>query len=216
TVVVANAFTALLGSNGVVNGWLTRLALPPIEIEQTIWMILLAHVFYNYSVALRIISGFWQNLSPSLPQAAQMLGASPRRAFWTITLPLLRPAIAAAAVLVFIFTFTSFGVVLILGGPRFATLEVEIYRQARDLFNLPVAAALSLVQIVFTFVLMVFYTRTQSRLAQPLKWRGKTAVCPHTPRQKLIVGSNLALMLLLLALPLLALVLRSLTSPDGL
>ena len=216
TVVVANAFTALLGSNGVVNGWLTRLALPPIEIEQTIWMILLAHVFYNYSVALRIISGFWQNLSPSLPQAAQMLGASPRRAFWTITLPLLRPAIAAAAVLVFIFTFTSFGVVLILGGPRFATLEVEIYRQARDLFNLPVAAALSLVQIVFTFVLMVFYTRTQARLAQPLKWRGKTAVFPHTPRQKLIVGSNLALMLLLLALPLLALVLRSLTNQDGL
>ncbi|MEZ4511590.1 MAG: iron ABC transporter permease [Chloroflexota bacterium] len=215
TVVVANAFTALLGSNGVVNGWLARLALPPIEIEQTIWMILLAHVFYNYSVALRIISGFWQNLSPALAEAAQMLGASPRRAFWAVTLPLLWPAVSAAAVLVFIFTFTSFGVVLILGGPRFATLEVEIYRQARDLFNLPVAAALSLVQIVFTFVLMVFYTRTQARLARPLKWRGKTAVFPRTPRQKLVVASNLALMLLLLALPLLALLLRSFTTPDG-
>ncbi len=46
--------------------------------------------------------------------------------------------------LVFLFDFTSFGVILILGGPRYATLEVEIYRQAVNLFNLPVAAALSL------------------------------------------------------------------------
>ena len=59
-----------------------------------------------------------------------MLGLSPRQAFWQVTWPLLRPAIGAAAVLVFIFSFTSFGVILILGGPRFATLEVEIYRQA--------------------------------------------------------------------------------------
>ena len=77
-----------------------------------------------------------------------MLGASRWRAFREVTLPALRPAIAAAASIVFLFTFTSFGVILILGGPRYATLETEIYRQTAQLLDLPVAAALALVQLV--------------------------------------------------------------------
>jgi thiamine transport system permease protein len=220
TVVVANAFTALLGPRGLLNVGLMDLldlARPPIQLNQTIWLILLAHVFYNYSVALRIISGFWQNLSPDLAQAAQMLGASPRRAFWRVTLPLLRPAILAAGALVFIFCFTSFGVVLILGGPRYATLEVEIYRQAVNLFNLPVAAALSLLQIGFTFVWMWLYTRSQARMARPLRLQSTRAVARpvRTRRDRLILSANLGLMLLLLGLPLLALAARSFSGPAG-
>lgn len=221
TVVVANAFTALLGPRGLLNGWLVdlfNLTAPPIQLNQTIWLILLAHVFYNYSVALRLISGYWQNLSHDVEEAATMLGASPRRAFWAVTLPLLRPALAAAAVLVFIFTFTSFGVILILGGPGYATLETEIYRQAADLFNLPVAAALSIFQIIFTFGLMWFYTRTQARMARPTRLVAADAGARpiRTLRDRLIVGGNLALMLLLLGLPLIALVLRSLLGAEGL
>lgn len=221
TVVVANAFMALLGPNGLVNGWLIGwfdLAAPPIRLNQTIWIILLAHVFYNYSVALRIISTFWQNLGNELPQAAQMLGASPRRAFFAVTWPLLRPAVLAAALLVFIFCFTSFGVVLILGGPRFATLEVEIYRQAVNLFDLPVAGALSLLQIGFTLGLLLWYTRVQGGMNQPLALRAaRYAARPvRTAVDRLLVGGNLAVMGLLLALPLGALVLRSFTGPNGL
>ena len=221
TVVVANAFTALLGPRGLLNQWLMNglnLDAPPIQLHQTIWMILLAHIFYNYSVALRIISSFWQNLNPNLIQAAQMLGLSPRRAFWQVTWPLLRPAIGAAAVLVFIFCFTSFGVILILGGPRFATLEVEIYRQAVEIFDLPVAAALALLQILFTFGLMWFYTQSQARLTRPLSIQSTHATERpiRTTRDKLIVGSNLGLMLILLGLPLLALMLRSFSGSDGL
>lgn len=221
TVVVANAFTALLGPQGLLNAWLVGwfgFSQPPIQLHHTIWIILLAHVFYNYSVALRIISNFWQNLSPDLAQAAQMLGASPARAFWSVTLPLLRPAVMAAAVLVFIFTFTSFGVILILGGPRFATLEVEIYRQAVNLFNLPVAAALSILQIFFTFGLMWFYTRSQAQMALPLKLKSTRVVERpiRSLKDKAIVGGNLALMLVLLGLPLLALVARSVMGEQGL
>ncbi len=221
TVVVANAFTALLGPNGLINRWLVGwfdLAAPPIQLNQTIWMILLAHVFYNYSVALRIVSTFWQNLGDDLPQAAQMLGASPRRAFWTVTWPLLRPAIVAAGSLIFLFCFTSFGVVLILGGPRFATLEVEIYRQAVNLFDLPVAGALSLLQIGFTFGLMVWYSRMQARMTRPLALQAakRTARPVRTGADRLVVGANLAVMGLLLALPLAALLLRSFTGADGL
>lgn len=220
TVVVANAFTALLGPRGIVNGWLMNtfgLESAPFDLQHTIWMILLAHVFYNYSVALRMISSFWQNLNPDLEQAAQMLGASPRRAFMTVTLPLLWPAISAAAVLVFIFTFTSFGVILILGGPRFSTLETEIYRQAVNLFNLPVAAALSIFQILFTFALMWFYTITQQRMTRPLELTAAQSVAKpiQTWRERVLVGGNLFVMLTLLAMPLLALIGRSFTTAEG-
>jgi thiamine transport system permease protein len=221
TIVVANAFLALLGPGGTVNRMLMnlfQLSQPPLQLQHTIWMILLAHIFFNYSVALRIISGSWQNLSPDLSQAAHMLGASRIRAFWHITLPLLRPSLLAAAVLVFIFCFTSFGVILILGGPRYATIEVEIYRQAVNLFNLPLAAALALIQIVFTFGLMWLYTQKQARNSHPLKLKPSrsTEQPVRTLTDRLIVYGNLLLMLLLLGLPLLALVSRSFAGQDGL
>ncbi len=220
TVVVAAAFVALVGPSGVVNNWLMdalSLDAPPIRLSQTVWIILLAHVFYNYSVALRLLSAYWQNLPPSLTQAAQMLGASPGRAFVEVTLPLLRPAILAAAALVFTFTFTSFGVIVVLGGPRFATLEVEIYRQAVNLFNLPVAAALSLWQILFTFILMLFYTRTQARISRPLRLGARRAIerPVRTGREKLLVYGNAAAILVLIGAPLLALVGRSLRGAGG-
>ncbi len=220
TVVVAAAFLALVGPTGVLNVWLMRLLaldVPPIRLSQTVWIILLAHVFYNYSVALRLLSAYWQNLPPSLTQAAQMLGASPARAFLTVTLPLLRPALLAAAALVFTFTFTSFGVIVVLGGPRFATLEVEIYRQAVNLFNLPVAAALSLWQILFTFILMAGYTRTQHQVTRALRLGARRTIerPVRTTRQRLLVYSNAAAILVLIGAPLLALAGRSLRGAGG-
>lgn len=220
TVVVANAFLALLGPTGLLNTWLMslfNLAEPPIQITHSITMIILANIFYNYSVALRLISSYWQNLGLDLGQAAQMLGASPRRVFLSITLPLLRPAVTAAAVLVFLFCFTSFGVILILGGPRFATLEVEIYRQTVNLFNLPVAAALALLQIMFTFGLMWFYSRAQANMHHPLRLRSTSATERplRTRKDKLFVYSNILLMLFMLGTPLLALVARSFAGQNG-
>ncbi len=221
TVVVASAFIALIGPAGIINNWLRDLLAldaAPIRLNQTVWIILMAHVFFNYSVALRLLSAYWQGLPPSLSQAARMLGASPLRAFFEVTLPMLRPAITAATVLVFIYCFTSFGVVVILGGPRFATLEVEIYRQALNQFNLPVAAALSLWQIVFTFILMWVYTRTQANLARPTRAGARPAMgMPvRTTRQKALAYGNVAAILLFIGSPLAALVLRSLRGRDGL
>ena len=109
--------------------------------------ILLAHVFFNYAVVVRTVGGLWSHLDPRPEEAAQMLGASRWRTFVDVTLPALRPAIIAAASIVFLFCFTSFGVILVLGGPRYATLETEIYRQTAQLLDLPVAAALAIVQL---------------------------------------------------------------------
>lgn len=220
TVVTAAAFQALLGRRGLVNraamDWL-GLDGPIIDLDQTVWFFLLAHVFYNYTVVLRIVGGFWARLPRDLTAAARLLGASGSQAFFKITLPLLRPALLAASLLVFIFCFTSFGVVLLLGGPRLATLEVAIYRQAVDLFNLPLAAALSLVQIIFIFALMAVYTRFERRSAVSLtpaavKDTGRPI---RSPKDRLIVGGGNAFLFLLLGAPLLALLAGSLLTENG-
>lgn len=221
TMVVSLAFTALLGPRGVANQTLMALLgleQPPLDLQHTIFIILLAHVFYNYTLVLRIVGTYWSNLSPQLEEAARMLGCSRWRAFREVTLPLLSPSIAAAAVLVFIFDFTSFGVILVLGGPRFATLEVAIYRQTIHYLNLPLAAALSLIQILFTFGLMAVYTRLQARMSLPVELRSRrvTQRRPRHWREIVLVAGNVALMLILLVTPLVALVERSLRVEDQL
>jgi thiamine transport system permease protein len=218
TVVVAAAFEALLGRSGIVNNLLMslfRLEAAPVQLERTLVLILIAHVFYNYAVALRILVGYWTNQNPRFEEAARVLGMQGWRLWWSVRLPLLRPALLAASALVFIFTFTSFGVIVILGGLEFATLEVEIYRQSRDLFNLPMAAALSLVQIVTMFALMFVYTRLQRSIVVDLQSASRVAREPRTFGERLAIAVTLIFMALLLFSPLIALVIRSLTAGAG-
>jgi thiamine transport system permease protein len=131
TVVVATAFLTLL----------------PAGYERGIWAILAAHVFFNVAVVTRIVGGAWATLDPSSSEAAAVLGAGPWRRAREVTLPQLAPSLSASAALTFLFCFTSFGVILILGGPGRATLETEIYNQAARLFDLQAAAALSILQL---------------------------------------------------------------------
>jgi thiamine transport system permease protein len=218
TVVVAAAFMALIGRNGVLNGWLQPLLGPdatPFQLEQTIWLILIVHVFYNVAIIIRTVGGFWSNLSPHLNEAAAVLGAAPWQLWRTVTLPLLLPSLLAASLLVFLFCFTSFGVILILGGLRFATIEVEIYRQAVSYFNLPLAAFLSIVQLLLTFSVMVVYTRLQARLSRTLRQRRRArSRRPANWRQWMLVGGALFVTALGLLAPLAALAVRSFTLGD--
>jgi len=214
TVVVAAAFTSLVGPQGLLNQFLMglfSLEQPPIQLERTLALILIAHVFYNYPLALRMITGFWANQHPRMEEAARVLGCRGWRMWWYIRLPVLKPILLAAASLVFIFTFTSFGVILILGGPTFATLEVEIYRQTISFFDLPIAATLSLAQMVTMFALMAVYTRFQGQIASEPTQAANVARKPARRRDHLAIAGNLGLLTTLLFLPLLALVVRSFT-----
>lgn len=221
TLVVAAAFAALLGPNGWVNLFLMDLfglQQPPITFLNSLTAILVAHVFYNTTIVLRMVGDFWSRLDPRLGLASRTLGASTLQMHRRITLPLLAPAILAAALLVFIFDFTSFGVILILGGPQYATIEVEIFYQTTGLFNLPLAAALSVVQLLFTLLLTVVYTRLSARNARALNLRTAsfTQKKLSTWRQKAAAGLLLTFLSVLLILPMVALVGRSFTrlEPD--
>jgi thiamine transport system permease protein len=208
TVVVGSAFVALLGDGG---------PLASLGLDQTLGAILIAHVFFNYAVVVRTVGSLWSHLDPRPEEAARMLGASRLRTFREVTLPALRPAIAAAGAVVFLFTFTSFGVILILGGSRFSTLETEIYRQTAQLLNLSLAAALTLVQLVAIVVLLLVTGWIEGRRSVALRLRSarETARRPRTAAARVLLGANLALMFLLLGVPLLVLVERSLHPPGG-
>lgn len=190
TVVVGAAFVAL--------GW-----------TGSIWAILAAHVFFNVAVVVRTVGALWGRLDPDLADAARVLGAGRWGAFRRVTLPLLAPAIAAACSIVFLFTFTSFGVVLILGGYQYATLEVEIYRQAVDLFDLPLAAVLAVVQLVGVGAALFFYARYQER--HTVSWAPRSeARRPHPERRdRLGVVAATGVTLAALFVPLGVLVWRS-------
>jgi thiamine transport system permease protein len=214
TVVVAAGFNALLGPRGWVNLGLMQLfglENPPIVFVYTLWAILLAHVFYNTTLVIRVVGNALSHLDPRLEQAARLLGADKWRAFWRVTLPILRPPILAAALLVFLFDFTSFGVILLLGGPRFATLEVEIYIQAIQIFNLPLAAVLSLIQLLCTLAFSILYSRIVTRVTVPTAPRSATSNLRRARswREKLFVGGMVLLLLALFLLPMASLPLRS-------
>lgn len=211
TVVVGTAFLALLGRGGLLDElWGVRL-------DTTVWAILLAHVFFNYAVVVRTVGGLWAQLDPRQEEAARVLGASRFAAWRTVTLPALGPAVAAAALMVFLFTFTSFGVVQILGGPTFSTLEVEIYRQTAELLDLPTAAVLTLVQFAAVGAVLAVHAWTVRRRESALKLvdPAQTARRPRGAGQWTLLAGVLAVIAVLILLPLGVLVARSLDTPDG-
>lgn len=171
----------------------------------SIGAILAAHVFFNVAVVVRTVSTLWSRIDPALHEAAAVLGAGQWKVFRTVTLPLLKPAMAAASSIVFLFTFTSFGVVLILGGFRYATLEVEIYRQAVDLFDLPLAASLAIVQLVGVGSVLYAYSRYQERRSESWALASEEGLRRPTGAARgwaavAVIGSIGALMIPLLAL----------------
>ncbi|MFM2073088.1 MAG: hypothetical protein RLZZ623_3352 [Actinomycetota bacterium] len=193
TVVVGAAFTSLL----------------PDRLERTTTAVIVAHVFFNVAVVVRVVGTVWAQLPDDLVAAARTLGATPWQATRSVTLPLLRPAITAAATITFLFAFTSFGVVQILGGPRHPTIEVEIARRATQLGDITGAAALSLLQLVFLVGLVVMSTRLQ-RHTTPLALRRGKRPGPRTRRHKVGVRCGAAATAAFVLVPLIALALGSL------
>jgi thiamine transport system permease protein len=214
TVVVAAGFNALLGPRGWVNLGLMallNLSAPPIQFLNTFGAILVAHVFYNTTIIIRVVSNAWSQHNIRLRHAAQVLGASPWRTFREVTLPLLKPSILAGTFLVFLFNFTSFGVVLMLGGPQFATLEVEIYIQALHRLNLPLASILAVLQLLCTLLITLGHNRV-SGLGDVVVSPPAHTIGARKPRkgwERLVVILLIITLFTLLIAPLASLALRS-------
>ena len=195
TVVVAVAFQATL----------------PARWQQSVTAILLAHVFFNVAVVVRTVVPAWQQLDGRYEDAGRTLGASRWRATGTIAVPLLRGPVLAAAAIVFLFSFTSFGVIKLLGGPRHTTLEVELYRRAVQQVDLGAACALGVVQLLAVVAVLRLWARAERRRPAAAAI-GATRLPGATRRdERWFVGAAVGVTLALLALPIARLVGRSLT-----
>ena len=207
TVVVAVSMLGVIGGGGLAG----------VNLNGTVWAILIAHVFFNYAVVVRTVGATWSTIDPRLEESARILGAAPWRVFADITWPLIRSSVAAAASIVFLFSFTSFGIVLILGGLSHRTLEVEIYDQTAKFLHLDIAAVLAIVQLVVVVVILMWFGRSQRRRSVLLEQRSasETERSAETPLQRWLIRSNILFMAVLFGIPLGLLVVRSFSTPNG-
>lgn len=170
TVVVGSAFIALLGPGGLLGRAAAFLGGPrDLSLLHSLPAVILSNVFYDLSLVVKVVGGVRERMDPRLREAAWTLGASRPAAFFRVTLPLLAPAIAASALLVFSFSFTAFATVLMLGGPGMSTLETEIYRQAVNLLDFPAAALLSLVQLILVGTTLALTAAVERRMSVSMK-----------------------------------------------
>ena len=199
TVVVGVAFQQLLRDDGLLGG---------LGLEHTPWAVLMGLVFFNVAVVVRTVGAAWEGLDARPGEAAAALGASPWRVFRTVTWPTLRPAVVSSASVVFLFCATAFGVVLVLGGVRYASVETEIYLLTTTLYDLSGAAALSVLQLLAVVLLLVVAGRLR---AVPDPTASRVLPRPHGPGWRDVPALLLTLAVLgALALPVGALVVSSL------
>ena len=127
--------------------------------------VVLAHAYYNYGFAARLLHATLERRPHRLEEAAAVLGASPRAAFTRTTLVLLAPAALGIALLVFLFAFASFGTVLLLGGGQVSSTETLIYQQLGGVFpRTGRAAALGTLQLLLNGLLLLCYLLLQRRV----------------------------------------------------
>lgn len=209
TVVVATAFLSLSDA--------LKLDDDPFRLPGTAWAILSAHVFFNVAVIVRSVGGYWSQLDDLPEAAARTLGASWWRTTTNVTLPRLRPALVSASAIVFLFSFTSFGVVLILGGLRRATLETEIWRYATQRTDFETAAALGLIQLAAVVSMLLLNSRLRRRVALTERTRPPSEV-ERRPSRKgdwAALGAALGLSAVVVGLPVALLIERSLATSTG-
>lgn len=193
TVVVASAFVALL----------------PKDLHHTTFAVVIVHVFFNVAVVVRIVGLALSQIPRELEQSAQTLGASPASSFFHITFRLLTPAFISSSAIIFLFTFTSFGVIKIIGGPQNSTLEVEVARNALVLGDISKAAAISILQLIFLTICITIAFYISKKKSIHLSSNDIVRQPVLTPKEKVYIRSVTCLTVLTIATPIVALVTSS-------
>jgi thiamine transport system permease protein len=153
-IVAVFGLAAVYGQSGAFNDLVAWTGLPRQQVLYGLGGILIAHVFFNLPLSARLLLLAWQQIPGESWRLAGQLGMSSWQIFRLIEWPRLREVLPGVAVLVFLLCFTSFAVVLTLGGgPRHATLEVAIYQSLRLDFDIPRAVVLAVLQVVLCALL---------------------------------------------------------------
>lgn len=158
-IVAIMGLVAVFGRNGAVNDALRLLGLPEVSIYG--WQgVILAHVFFNLPLSVRLILQGWQAIPAERFRLAASLGFGPGDLARHLERPMLRAVLPGVWLAVFLVCLTSFTVALALGGgPRATTVELAIYQAFRFDFDLGRAASLGLVQIGLCLAAMALARR---------------------------------------------------------
>lgn len=218
-VVAVLGIIAVFGRSGPINAMLETFGLPPVSIFG-LHGVVLANVFFNLPLAVRMLLHGWQAIPSERFRLASSLGMPPTAQFRHLEVPMLRAQLPAIAVVIFLICLASFAIALTLGGgPKASTIELAIYQALRFEFDLGRAALLASVQ----FVLCAAVTLAASRLSLPQAFGaglGRTLVLAAPRGWRLWFDVViLAIIVTFLALPMIAVIgkgLAGLTSlPSG-
>jgi ABC-type spermidine/putrescine transport system permease subunit I len=152
------ALTLVLGNTGLVNrtlqaaGWIAENEFVPLirnRLGVTLGLTYFVLPFVVFTLATIV-----RRLDATLEEAAQNLGADPVRTFLAVTLPLAIPGVLGAGSLAFALSVTAFATPLILGGTAVRMIAPMIYDQVLFVNNLPLGAALSMVALAVTLLVM--------------------------------------------------------------
>jgi thiamine transport system permease protein len=164
-IVAVFGIVAVYGQSGFINRLAAAVGLPTGQYLYGLPGILIAHVFFNLPLAVRLLLPLWDAVPGESWRLASQLGMRSGAIWRLLEWPLLRQALPGVAGLIFMLCFTSFAVVLTLGGgPRATTIEVAIYQALRFDFDLARAVWLALLQLFFCALLV----GAGQRLARPM------------------------------------------------
>lgn len=201
---------AIFGRAGIVNSALAWLGWPGIGIYG-FHGVVVAHVFLNMPLAVRMLLHGWQGVPAERIRLAQSLALGPAGILRHVELPMLRAVLPGAILAVFLICLTSFAVVLILGGgPRATTVELAIWQAVRFDFDLPRAALLALVQFALCAVAVLLAARWSAPAALGAGLDRPLALPAPSGWHRLVDGLAIALAALFLMAPILIVVGRGL------
>ena len=207
TLIMVFGLITILGNNG----WLNHLSQMLFGFSFGSWLyglggILIAHVYLNASFASRSLLHSFESIPVEKYRLAKSLGFSAWQRFWLVEWPAIKSTLISISATVFLLCFTSFAIVLILGGsPSYNTLEVAIYEAVKIDFDIAFALKLALIQLGISTLLVLFSSGFRSELgnlkldSMPITWR--------EPRgRSLLQKTTITLLALLFLLPLIAII----------
>lgn len=203
TLVAALGVLALWGPRGVFSAWLGW------NLQDTPWLLLYGNLFFNLCVVVRAGVDALEHVSASRIAAARTLGATPWRVFWRVEWPAILPWLASSLCLVFLYCFAGFGLALVLGGQRYATVEVEIYTLVAHELQLAPASLLALWMLLLTGAVAWAYAWIEKRLATPARVQPIARQRPNRPAHWLGMAAALGILAFFCAAPLVAIVWRA-------
>lgn len=215
--IMALSYVFFFGNSGLLNS-LVQLVLNNADIRvsnflYSFFAVIIIHSFYNFPIALKTITGAWENIDSSLEDAAHLLTDNHFIIFRRIIFPSIFPAIISSFLIIFLYSFFSFLIILLFGGIGLTTLEVELYQVSRFLgFSLE-SAHIALIETSIASICVALYIFSKSKIYKNAIETQRLKERPRLTRLEYLVFIPLvSLVIFFLILPLLSLCLKSIFS----